>query len=287
MIETNYEKLFLVEDAPNFGFTYPEEFNKDEYKKFLKLAYEKFRFDVANRIQQTCNGQSPTDEEMKNAINGCDLPNIKGLVYEKMGFPLVDGEKASTTIIKAYTNHMLDQDWQREVFALQKSHKKELFGLQDRPKVPKSDPLEDYLAAKKSLSVKRLSPEEQEKEDEEQKKIDEEAAKAPTGPGFGFMEEDKQKDMVKAFMNKIKKKEDKPEEEKKEEEAPRTDAVQDPDDIDGDGVPEEPDNAPLRSAPQTDQPVEAEKKSDSGDEKKSEDAKEEKSDGAEEKPEGE
>jgi hypothetical protein len=44
-IEANFEKLLKVQ-KPELVFDYPKELNKQVYVKFIKAAYEKFRFDI-------------------------------------------------------------------------------------------------------------------------------------------------------------------------------------------------------------------------------------------------
>lgn len=77
---------------------------------YLKLSYEKFRFDVFKILDDKCHGRNATDEELKKAINDANLTQIKEDVYIKLGFPKLD-PKVSRTIMKSYLNHILDTAW--------------------------------------------------------------------------------------------------------------------------------------------------------------------------------
>ena len=72
VIELNYKWLFRFE-VPDFKFDYPKEFTKEEYMSYLKISYEKFRFDVFTSLEETCHGRNATDDEFKNVINECNL----------------------------------------------------------------------------------------------------------------------------------------------------------------------------------------------------------------------
>jgi hypothetical protein len=106
IIQLNYNRLFKFE-LPDFKFDYPKDFTKEQYGMFLKLSYEKFRFDVYNLLEKECRGRKATDEELKEAINGANLSKIKEDVYIQLGFPKLDA-KVSRTIMKSYLNHIPD-----------------------------------------------------------------------------------------------------------------------------------------------------------------------------------
>lgn len=51
LLEANYNKLARIE-RPIFNFYYPPEMTKEMYLKYIKAAYEKFRYDVYHEIQK-------------------------------------------------------------------------------------------------------------------------------------------------------------------------------------------------------------------------------------------
>lgn len=262
-ISSNYERLFRFE-RPNFEFEYPEEFTRENYTNFLKVVYKKFRYEVYLKLQELTNGSPATDEQMKKAIETSNLTGIKEEVYTALGYPTVGDEKISRTIMKTYLNHIVEPTWHQAILDTQKAHKEKLFKLAEGGKWEDAvliDPLQEYLAELEKIkeAAKQQTEEEKAKEAEDRKKEDEEAAKAPTGPGFNFIDEDAQKKFAEEYLAKMSgKTESKTEEVKDDEQTEEKveEVVQEEDEA----VPEEPDNKPVRAAaPPAEEEAEEEK----------------------------
>lgn len=263
-IASNYEKLFQFE-RPNFEFDYPEEFTRENYTQFLTVVYKKFRYEVYNKLQELTSGSPATDEQMKKAIETSNLTGIKEDVYTALGYPTIGDEKISRTIMKTYLNHIVEPTWHQAILDTQKAHKEKLFKLAEGGKWEDAiliDPLQDYLQELEKIkeAAKSKTAEEKKKEAEDRKIEDEEAAKAPTGPGFNFIDEDAQKKFAEEYLAKMSGKAEEPKteeivEEPKTEEVEETkveEVVQEEDEA----VPEEPDNKPVRSAAPVQEDVE-------------------------------
>eukprot|EP00344_Euplotes_crassus_P004954 CAMPEP_0196994972 /NCGR_PEP_ID=MMETSP1380-20130617/1184_1 /TAXON_ID=5936 /ORGANISM="Euplotes crassus, Strain CT5" /LENGTH=438 /DNA_ID=CAMNT_0042410499 /DNA_START=1 /DNA_END=1317 /DNA_ORIENTATION=+ len=235
-MEKNYSKLMNVE-RPEFHFEFPKELTKEDYLKYLKLSYAKFRYEIYHEVQKVMREtgqQRITKEQFDGAIKKVSLPSVKEQAYKKLNFPEVPGEKTGKTALKAYLVHMQnDEIWSSEILSLQKSHKEILFQIPEGRRIEgmHEDPLEVFDREReyeKQFDKKKSATDATHATIESQKSLDMSAESKKGNGSFSFLgsQKDQQK-LVQEFLNRNKKtdeikevaeednQDDKPEEEQK------------------------------------------------------------------------
>lgn len=159
-LKSNYDRIFKLEQL-DFHFNLPEEITQQEYFKYLRVWYEKLRYDIYHETQTKLNesGQSQlTKEEFNIIITKCWLPDIKNEVYALMGFPTIEGEKPQNTVYKAYlTMALKDEAWNKEIKTFQQEHSRALYSIQTGTKLEGMDvdPLETF---KREIKLRKQGP---------------------------------------------------------------------------------------------------------------------------------
>lgn len=271
-MENNYKKLMNVQ-KPEFNFDFPKELTKEDYIKYLKLSYAKFRYEIYHHVQKVLKEtgqQTCTKEQFDEGIKKISLPEVKDAAYKKLGFPEVPGEKMSKTSLKAYLMHMqADEIWSNEILAIQKAHKEILFQIPEGKKLEgmHEDPMVAFdrqIEYEKQFSKKKAATDTTHATIESQKSMDMSTDSKKVNGSFSFLgnQNDQQK-LIDEFMNRNKKNteeikeeaaeennEDKADEnteekvEEKQEEQPEAEAPQEPEgDNDAPKVEEEGDKA--------------------------------------------
>lgn len=213
-MEKNYERLMNIQ-KPEYEFEFPKELTKEDYIKYLKLSYAKFRYEIYHEVQKIMRetGQPRiSKEQFDDAIKKVSLPNVKEEAYRKLGFPEVPGEKTGKTALKAYLVHMQDDDiWSNEILSLQKSHKEILFQIPEGRKIEgmHEDPIEAFDREReyeKQFAKKKSATDATHATIESQKSLDISADSKKVNGSFSFLgtQKDQQK-LVDEFLNRNKK----------------------------------------------------------------------------------
>ena len=239
-MERNYERLMNVQ-KPEYDFEFPKELTKEDYIKYLKLSYAKFRYEIYHEVQKTMKetGQPRiSKEQFDDAIKKVSLPSVKEQAYRKLGFPDVPGEKTGKTALKAYLVHMQDDDiWSNEILSLQKSHKEILFQIPEGRRIEgmHEDPIEAFDREReyeKQFAKKKSATDATHATIESQKSLDMSTDSKKVNGSFSFLgtQKDQQK-LVDEFLNRNKKTEEIVEdtiEENKVDEEQKEESVEEP-----------------------------------------------------------